>query len=152
VTYRANATGPGGRADAEARITVSEEPAVIPPPPRTISDAEWFPENIQDAYFDYDSYSLRDDARQALADSARALKQRMHIRVTIEGHCDERGSEAYNIALGDKRANAARDFLVSQGIDPSRIDIVSYGEEKPFATGHDEAAWQQNRRAHVVMR
>jgi peptidoglycan-associated lipoprotein len=153
VTYHAHATGPGGTADAEARVTVStEEPEVIVPVSRPLSDVVWFPVNIKDGFFDYDRYDIRDDARQALLDDARALKERPTIRITIEGHCDERGSEAYNLALGDKRANAAKDFLVAQGINPARIDTISYGEEKPFATGHDEAAWQQNRRAHLVMR
>jgi peptidoglycan-associated lipoprotein len=155
MTYHAHATGPGGVADAEARVTVSTEgPEVIAPPSRRVSDLEFFndPSNINDAFFDYDRYEIRDDTRQALLDDARALKERPNIRITIEGHCDERGSEAYNLALGDKRANAAKDFLVTQGIDPARIDTISYGEEKPFATGHDEAAWKQNRRAHLVMR
>lgn len=154
TTYRARATGPGGVADAEARITVSadEAAAVIPGATRRLSDAEIFASSIKDAFFDYDSYSLRDDARTALTESVRVLKERSNIRFTIEGHCDERGSEAYNLALGEKRANAARDFFISQGIDPARIDTISYGEEKPFATGHDEEAWKQNRRAHLVMR
>jgi peptidoglycan-associated lipoprotein len=153
TTYRARATGPGGAADAEARITVSEEAApVIPSTPRRLNDAEFFSNYIKDAYFDYDSYTLRDDATQALSESARVLKERTGIRITIEGHCDERGSEAYNIALGAKRANAARDYLISLGIDAARIDTISYGEEKPFATGHDEETWKQNRRAHLVMR
>jgi peptidoglycan-associated lipoprotein len=153
TTYRARATGPGGAADAEARITVSEEVApVTPNTPRRLNDAEFFSAYIKDAFFDYDSYTLRDDATQALTESARLLKERTGIRITIEGHCDERGSEAYNIALGAKRANVARDFLVSLGIEASRIDTISYGEEKPFTTGHDEEAWKQNRRAHLVMR
>jgi peptidoglycan-associated lipoprotein len=153
VTYHAHATGPGGTADAEARVTVSNEGTeVIPPVSRPISDAPWFLDKIKDAFFDYDRYEIRDDARQALLEDARALKERPNIRISIEGHCDERGSEAYNLALGDKRANAAKDFLVAQGVDPARIDTISYGEEKPFAPGHDEAAWQQNRRAHLVMR
>jgi peptidoglycan-associated lipoprotein len=153
TTYHARATGPGGAADAEARITVSEETApVVPGTSRRLTDAEIFASSIKDAFFDYDSYTLREDGRQALMESVRILKERSNIRFTIEGHCDERGSEAYNLALGDKRANAAREFLASQGIDPARIDTISYGEEKPFATGHDEDAWKQNRRAHLVMR
>lgn len=153
ITYHAHAMGPGGAADAEARVTVATEgPEVIAPVSRPLRDEEWFPLNIKDGFFDYDRYDLRDDARQALLDDARALKERPNIRITVEGHCDERGSEAYNLALGDKRANAAKDFLVAQGIDPARIDTISYGEERPFAPGHDEAAWQQNRRAHLVMR
>lgn len=153
ATYHARASGLGGVADAEARVTVSSEGAeVIPPTPRTLTDAEIWTRDAKDAFFDYDSYDVRDDARQALLDDARIMKERPTIRITIEGHCDERGSEAYNLALGDKRANAAKAFLVAQGIDAARIDTISYGEEKPFAPGHDESAWAQNRRAHFVMR
>jgi peptidoglycan-associated lipoprotein len=153
TTFRARATGLGGTASAEARITVSSEgPDVVSPNPRPLRDEEWFPLNVKDAFFDYDKYDLRDDAREALMADSRALKERPNIRITIEGHCDERGSEAYNLALGAKRANAAKDFLAAQGIDPARIDTISYGEERPFALGHDETAWQQNRRAHLVMR
>ncbi len=151
TTYRAKATGPGGVADAEVRITVTE-PAVTPPPARVLTDIEIFAERIKDIFFDYDRYDLREDARRTLMENARVLNERRSIRFTIEGHCDERGSERYNLALGDKRANAAKDFLVAQGVDPSRIDVVSYGEERPFSQGHDEAAWSQNRRAHLVMR
>ncbi|MBZ5496774.1 MAG: peptidoglycan-associated lipoprotein Pal [Acidobacteriia bacterium] len=153
TTYRARATGPGGVADAEVRLTVSaEEPGVIVPTERRVSDSELFTERVKDAFFDYDKYDIRDDAREALLQDVQLLKERSNIRITIEGHCDERGSEAYNLALGDKRANAARDFLIAQGISAARIDTISYGEEKPFAPGHDEEAWKQNRRAHLVMR
>ena len=105
-----------------------------------------------DAFFDYDSYSIRSDARSALMNNARSLKERPGIRITIEGHCDERGSERYNLALGDRRANAAKEFLVSQGIDASRINTISYGEERGFCEESDEECWQLNRRAHLVMR
>lgn len=151
MTYRARATGPGGSATAEARVTVTEPPAP-PPPPRTITDAEFFSTNIKDAFFDYDRYDIREDARIALMGDARALRERSGINVIIEGHCDERGSEKYNLALGDRRANAARAFLVDQGIASTRIDTISIGEERPFAEGHDEAAWAQNRRAHFVLK
>jgi peptidoglycan-associated lipoprotein len=150
TTYKAKATGPGGEAVAEARITVTEPPP--PPKPIVITDAEFFKTNIKDAFFDYDKYDIREDARAALSADARALKERTSIQITIEGHCDERGSTKYNLALGDRRANAAKDFLVSQGIDGSRIDTVSYGEERPFCMDKNEACWQQNRRAHVIMR
>jgi peptidoglycan-associated lipoprotein len=155
ITFTARATGPGGSATAEARVTVNEAvDTVIVPTTKPLSEVEWFLATIKDAFFDYDSYEIREDARQALIENAKALNQsdRRNVRITIEGHCDERGSEAYNLALGDKRANAARDFLISQGVDPARIDAISYGEEKPFLLGHDEEAWRQNRRAHVVMR
>jgi len=155
ITFTARASGPGGSATAEARVTVSEATDIaIVPTSRPLSDGEWFVSSVKDVFFDYDSYELRDDARQSLIEDAKALNasDRKHIRITIEGHCDERGSEAYNLALGDKRANAARDFLIAQGVDPARIDAISYGEEKPFLLGHDEDAWRQNRRAHLVMR
>jgi peptidoglycan-associated lipoprotein len=104
------------------------------------------------AFFDFDSYALRDDARSVLDRDARMLRDNMGTSVTIEGHCDERGTVEYNQALGERRAQAARDYLVSAGIDASRIQIISYGKERPFADGHDESAWQQNRRAHLVSR
>jgi peptidoglycan-associated lipoprotein len=152
TTYKATATAPGGNAVAEARITVTAPPAVTPPPPPAISDSEFFMTSIKDAFFDYDSYSIREDARAALMSNARALRQRPAIRITVEGHCDERGSERYNLALGDRRANAAKEFLVSQGIDSSRINTISFGEERPFCEEENEECWQLNRRAHIVMR
>jgi peptidoglycan-associated lipoprotein len=152
TTYSARATGPGGNAVAEARVTVAAPPPVTPPPPPAISDFEYFSSNIKDAFFDYDKDNIRDDARAALQGDARALGQRSEIHFSIEGHCDERGSEKYNLALGDRRANAARDYLVSQGINNSRIDTISYGKERPFCEDHNEECWQLNRRAHLVMR
>jgi len=152
TTYMARATGPGGNAVAEARVTVTPPPAVTPPPPPAISTSEFFANNIKDAFFDYDQYSIREDARAALTSDARALGERQEIRFTIEGHCDERGSEKYNLALGDRRANTAKDFLVSQGVNSSRIDTISYGKERNFCEEHNEECWQLNRRAHLVMR
>jgi peptidoglycan-associated lipoprotein len=152
TTYMARATGPGGTSVAEARVTVTAPSAVTPPPLSSISDSEFFSANIKDAFFDYDQYSIREDARVNLQAAARALKQRPSIRITIEGHCDERGSEKYNLALGDRRAGSAKDFLVSQGIDSGRIDTISYGEEQNFCEEHNEECWQLNRRAHIVMR
>jgi len=152
TTYMARATGPGGNAVAEARVTVTAPPAVTPPPLPAISASEFFANNIKDAFFDLDQYSIREDARVALTGDARALNERSEIRFTIEGHCDERGSEKYNLALGDRRANAAKDFLVSQGVNSSRVDTISYGKERNFCEEHNEECWQLNRRAHLVMR
>jgi peptidoglycan-associated lipoprotein len=149
TTYIAKATNPKGTATAEARVTVSEPP---PPPPPPISDSEFFKSNIKDAFFDFDKYNIREDARATLMANVRALKERSSIRITIEGHCDERGSSKYNLALGDRRANAAKEFLVNQGISASRIDTVSYGEERPFCKERNEECYQLNRRAHIVMR
>jgi peptidoglycan-associated lipoprotein len=148
----ARATGSGGNAVAEARVTVTAPPAATPPPLPAINDEAFFSNNIKDAFFDYDQYDIRADARSALEADARALKERPGIRVTIEGHCDERGSEKYNLALGDRRANAAKEYLVGLGIEASRIDTTSYGKERNFCEEHTEECWQLNRRAHFVMR
>jgi peptidoglycan-associated lipoprotein len=110
------------------------------------------PEDLQPAFFDYDSYSLRDDARTALDRNAKLLRDNPNVAITIEGHCDERGTVEYNQALGEKRTQAARDYLVVAGIDVGRVNLISYGKERPFATGQDETSWQQNRRAHFVVR
>jgi peptidoglycan-associated lipoprotein len=106
---------------------------------------------IADAFFDFDRSTLRADAQQALTNSAQWLRAHPDVAVVLEGHCDERGTEQYNLALGDRRAHIAREYLVSLGIAGDRIRSVSYGEERPFATGSDEESLQQNRRAHVVL-
>jgi peptidoglycan-associated lipoprotein len=106
---------------------------------------------LKDAYFDYDQSDLRDDARSALSGNAEWLKKYPSIQVLIEGHCDERGTSAYNLALGDRRANAARDYLDSLGVAASRIRTVSYGKERPACTESTEDCWQQNRRGHFVI-
>ena len=109
---------------------------------------------IEDAYFDYDQHTLRPDAIKALqADSSELrdiLKDYPTYKLTIEGHCDERGSEAYNLALGDARAKAAKDYLVQVGISTNQLAVVSYGKDKPTCDEHDEACWQKNRRIHIV--
>lgn len=152
TTYTARAAGPGGTTSSEARITVTAPPPVTPPPPAPISDATFFADNVKDAYFDYDKYDIRPDAQAALEADARTLGQRPNIRFTIEGHCDERGSEKYNLALGDRRANAAKEYLVKLGVSADRIDTISYGKERPVCTEHNEECWQKNRRAHFVMK
>lgn len=150
-TYTALATGPGGNASASTRVTV-EEPPVTPPPPPRISDVEFFQTRVQDVFFDYDKYDIRSDEQPVAAADITALAERPNIRFMIEGHCDERGSEKYNLALGDRRANAAKAYLVAHGVSPDRIDTISYGKERPFETGHDETAWAKNRRAHFVLK
>jgi peptidoglycan-associated lipoprotein len=108
---------------------------------------------VRDAFFTYDEATLDEAAQQALTASATWLRgqQGAGYKLLIEGHCDERGTEQYNLALGDRRANTARDYLVTLGVDASRIRTVSYGEERPFEEGHDDSAWAQNRRAHLVL-
>jgi peptidoglycan-associated lipoprotein len=107
---------------------------------------------IADAFFAFDSSVLDDDARRALDASGRWLAAHPELRLTIEGHCDERGTQQYNLALGDRRANIAADYLAALGIGRERISTVSYGEERPFADGPGESSWRQNRRAHLVLR
>ncbi len=107
--------------------------------------------DIQDAFFAYDESTLSSDAQAALTSSATWLKKHPEYSLLVEGHCDERGTEQYNLALGDRRANTAKEYLVTLGLDGSRIRTVSYGEERPFDPGHDEAAWAKNRRAHLVL-
>jgi peptidoglycan-associated lipoprotein len=106
---------------------------------------------IRDAFFAFDASMLDEDAQAALSSSATWLRSHPEYRVRIEGHCDERGTEQYNLALGDRRAETAAAFLSASGVDRSRIQTVSYGEERPFEQGSDEAAWAQNRRAHLVL-
>ncbi|MCB2055815.1 MAG: peptidoglycan-associated lipoprotein Pal, partial [Geminicoccaceae bacterium] len=118
------------------------------PPPGTQED---FEVNVGDrVYFDLDSSTLNDEARTTLERQAAWLLQYPEITVTIEGHADERGTGEYNIALGERRASAAKDYLVALGVQPSRMLVFSYGEERPVDPGHDEAAWAQNRRAVTV--
>lgn len=106
---------------------------------------------LKDIYFEFDRYELAADARETLDANARFLKEHPSVRVEIEGHCDERGANDYNMALGAKRAQAARDYLVSVGIAAQRISTVSYGEEIPSCTEHTESCWKQNRRDRFVM-
>jgi len=109
---------------------------------------------IEDAYFDYNQHTLRPDAVVALKADATELRdivtQYPDYKMTIEGHCDERGSEEYNLALGDERAKAAKDYLVGVGIPDTQLAVVSYGKNKPVCDEHDESCWQRNRRIHIV--
>ena len=106
---------------------------------------------VQDAFFGYDEAALSADAQAALTGSANWLKKNGQYNLLIEGHCDERGTEQYNLALGDRRANIVKDYLSTLGVDASRMRTVSYGEERPFDAGHDDASWAKNRRAHLVL-
>jgi peptidoglycan-associated lipoprotein len=109
---------------------------------------------IEDAYFDYNQHALRPDAIRALQADSKELRdiivQYPTYKLTIEGHCDERGSEAYNLALGDARAKAAKDYLVQVGISTTQLAVVSYGKDKPICDEHDETCWQKNRRIHIA--
>lgn len=148
TTYTVTASGPGGNADATVSIAVNT-PAVSEAP-KTSSIDELFLQEVADAYFDYDSAELRPDARQAIQKDAAFFKQYPTMRVTIEGHCDERGSTEYNLALGQRRANAVMQYLVSLGIPESRLNATSWGKEKPFCMEATEACYAKNRRGHFV--
>ena len=147
------ATTPPAPPPAPAQTQTPPTPPPTPetkpetPTPKVIGSSDFEP-----AFFDFDSYSLREDARGALDKDAKVLRDNADVKITIEGHCDERGTSEYNQALGERRAQAARDYLTNAGIDGSRLQTVSYGKERPFDPGHDEAAWAKNRRAHIVTR
>lgn len=152
TTYTLTAKGEGGEATSTARVTVTT--AQPPPPPEAppaVSVQTLFEQNIKDAFFDFNKSDIRSDAQQALTTDADFLKSHPSINFTVEGHCDDRGSEEYNLGLGDRRANAAKAFLVNLGISASRITSISYGKDRPFCTESNEDCWQKNRRAHMVM-
>jgi len=150
TTYTITATGPGGSTTATASVSVAAAQA---PEPQAIQPgiADLFSQNIKDAYYDFNKADVRADARDALTKDAEFLRSYPQVRVTIEGYCDERGSTEYNLGLGERRAQAAKNYLISLGISADRIDTVSWGKERPFCSEHTEACWQQNRRGHFVM-
>ncbi len=151
MTYHLTAKGSGGSQEATARLTVTQAPPPPPPPTtRTVSDEDLFSQNVKDVYFDYDKSDLRGDQQSSVQADAQFLNQHTNVNITIEGHCDERGSTDYNLALGDQRASAVKAALTGAGISASRIKTISYGKEKPFCTESNEACWQQNRRGHLV--
>jgi len=149
TTYHLTAKGAGGTQEATARLTVTQPPPPPPPPP-TVTDQELFSQNVKDVYFDYDKSDIRADQESSVSADVAFLNAHPNVNFTIEGHCDERGSTEYNIALGDKRATSVKNALVAAGVSASRIKTISYGKEKPFCTESNEACWQQNRRGHFV--
>jgi peptidoglycan-associated lipoprotein len=154
VTYQATAIGPGGSASDIARVTVNI-PAAPPAdttkkPPAVTSGALSPNEALRDVLFDYDKAEIRSDMVSSLIAGANWLKANPNVRVSIEGHCDERGSEEYNLGLGDRRANVVREFLLTQGIPASRMSTVSYGEERPTCRDETESCFERNRRAHFT--
>jgi len=151
TTYHLVAKNSIGTQEATARVTVAK--AATPPPAETSNnagDASLFAQNMKDVFFAYDSYDIEPQYQRVLQADARFLQSHPSIKFTIEGHCDERGSTEYNLALGDNRANATKQALIQLGIPGDRIRTISYGKEKPFCTESNEACWQQNRRGHFV--
>jgi peptidoglycan-associated lipoprotein len=129
---------------------VTQQPKEAEKPVTPIPRPELAEDVLKDIHFDYDKYNITDEASDILAANGEYIMNHGDVRIMIEGHCDERGTEEYNLALGEKRALAARDYLVRFGIDKSRISIISYGEEKPEDLGGTEEAWAKNRRDHFA--
>jgi peptidoglycan-associated lipoprotein len=150
TTYHLTAKGSGGTQEATARLTVTPAAAPPPPPTTSVTDQDLFSQSVKDVYFDYDKADIRGDQQASVQADAQFLSQHSNISFTIEGHCDERGSTEYNLALGDQRASAVKNALTAAGVNASRIKTISYGKEKPFCTESNEACWQQNRRGHLV--
>jgi len=147
---------PSAPAEPVAALPVAA-PAVdspsSPPPASVVAQAPKAPEltAVKDIFFDFDQAMIRDDSKKTMADNVLWLKTNPAAKVTIEGHCDERGSSEYNLALGERRARVTRDFLVAAGIEANRVNTISFGKERPFVLGHDESAWKWNRRAHFTL-
>jgi peptidoglycan-associated lipoprotein len=141
-----------GTSTTEAPPLKTEETPPPPPPPPEEVEPPAPPAELalQTIYFDFDKYNLKSDAKNALGLNAKTLRDNMDVTVLIEGHCDERGTVEYNLALGEKRAKAARDYLVDLGVKTERLRTISYGEERPADPGHTETAWAKNRRAEFV--
>lgn len=153
TTFTATATGAGGEATASTRVTV------VPRSARgmmTSTDLDGLQQaveegKIQPLFFDYDQAGINAEGERVLRENARWFQQFPNATIVIEGHCDERGTEEYNLALGDRRAQAAKAYLVQLGIASARMETISFGEERPFAPGYDEEAYRLNRRAHFVV-
>ncbi len=151
TTYTLTAKGPGGTDEATTYVSVTAPvTASVAPAQKSLADLL---SSTKDAYFDFDKSSLRTDAKSALSGDASTLKEIFtdfpNAKITVEGDCDERGSAEYNLALGDRRATEAKDYLVEFGVPASQVTTISYGKERPVCTEHDEECWQKNRRAHL---
>ena len=150
-------TGPPVAAAPAPPVAAAPAPAPAAPAPPVVTarpaPKEFAPEpQLPDIYFDFDKSAIRPDAAKVLQASAEWLNGHADRTLLIEGHCDERGTEAYNLALGDRRAHATRDFLVAYGVIARRINVISYGKEQPQCSEHNEECWSRNRRAHFVLK
>ena len=148
TTYTLTAKGPGGSQNASARVTVNERVAAATPQP---SDADLFARNVRDVLFDFDKFNIRTDEAPVAQADASFLVQHPAIKVSVEGHCDDRGSEEYNLALGTSRAETLKKSLLQQGVTADRIRTISYGKERPFCTEDNEQCWAENRVDHIAM-
>lgn len=153
TTYHLTAKGAGGTQEATAQVAVAAPPTPTPTPaptPPPVTDEQLFAQNITDVFFDYDKADLRPDGAQMLARAAQMIKAK-GWRVQIEGNADERGSTEYNLALGERRADAAKQALISAGVSADALKTISYGKEKPQCTESNEDCWQKNRRDHFTL-
>jgi peptidoglycan-associated lipoprotein len=148
TSYELVAKGPGGTADVSARVTVNTPYASR----SDQSGSDLFADNVVDVYFDYDRFNIRTDQLSHIQSSAHYLERHSSTRVVIEGHCDDRGSLEYNIALGAKRASAVQKALVGSGVSSGQLQTISYGKERPFCSQDSEQCWQANRRGHFAER
>jgi peptidoglycan-associated lipoprotein len=146
TSYHLVARGEGGTAEASASVTVNAPPAVVVPS-NTMTAEQEFAANVQDIFFDYDTDAIRSDAQATLSKDAGYLASHPDVKIVLGGYCDERGSDEYNLALGQRRADSAKNALVTAGVAATRIRVISYGKEKPFCTDSTEECWQLNRRA-----
>jgi peptidoglycan-associated lipoprotein len=149
--------GGGDAADSapttDPELTEDTTPVIEEPVEDPVDDGmDVSPPMLNDVFFAFDQHSLSSESRSILEGNSSELKRVTDATIIIEGHCDERGTKSYNLALGEKRARAAKDYLVSLGVAGSRVTIVSYGKERPFDLGHTEAGWAKNRRGHVVLK
>jgi peptidoglycan-associated lipoprotein len=146
TTYTAVAKGPGGTQEASARVTVNPATAQA-----SSDDSDLFGKNVRDVFFDYDKYSIRADQSPVAQKDASFLAQHPDVKVLIEGHCDDRGSDEYNLALGASRAEEVKQALQKYGVAGERIKTVSLGKEKPFCSEDNENCWRENRRDHLAV-
>jgi len=135
----------------EAKIAEAEVRPETSARPETAAEVKTPGLALKDIYFDFDQAAIREDSKKLLNENIEWLRQNPTAKVTIEGHSDERGSSEYNLALGDRRARATRDYLMAAGVEANRISSISFGKERPFVLGHDDSAWQWNRRAHFAV-
>jgi peptidoglycan-associated lipoprotein len=154
TTYRMTASGAGGDAVAAVTIYVTNPPPPPPPPEPVKPSLDQRLAEVQDIYFDYDKSEVREDARATLQKNADVIKAILNdfpsAVLTLEGHCDERGSAEYNLGLGDRRATSAKEFLSQVGLPADRVKTISYGKERPGCTESNEACWAKNRRVHFA--
>jgi len=135
---------------SESQSGQAEHPQPVPIVDESGTPVFSFASQLGPIFFDFDRFNIRKDQIETLLENTQILEEHPEVKIIIEGHCDERGTEEYNLALGERRAKGAKDYLVRLGVDENRLRIVSYGKSRPFAQGHNEDAWSQNRRAHFA--